>query len=55
MPIEVLAKRGEDSIRFGPLKPVGLTDPRTGSVPMPLFSFVKKIVRDYVQSCWISD
>ena len=29
MPIEVLAKRGKDSIRFGPLKPVGLTDPRT--------------------------
>ncbi len=33
MPIEVLAKRGTDSIRFGPLKPVGLTDPRTGHRP----------------------
>ncbi len=33
MPIEVLAKRGEDSIRFGPLKPVGLTDPRTERRP----------------------
>lgn len=33
MPIEVLAKRGEDSIRFGPLKPVGLTDPNTGHRP----------------------
>ena len=33
MPIEVLAKRGEDSIRFGPLKPVGLKDPRTGKRP----------------------
>ena len=33
MPIEVLAKRGEDSIRFGPLKPVGLYDPRTNSRP----------------------
>lgn len=33
MPIEVLAKRGEDSIRFGPLKPVGLRDPRTDSRP----------------------
>ena len=33
MPIEVLAKRGEDSIRFGPLKPVGLKDPRTGNRP----------------------
>ncbi|MBO4468555.1 MAG: methylenetetrahydrofolate--tRNA-(uracil(54)-C(5))-methyltransferase (FADH(2)-oxidizing) TrmFO, partial [Clostridia bacterium] len=33
MPIEVLAKRGVDSIRFGPLKPVGLRDPRTGHRP----------------------
>lgn len=33
MPIEVMAKRGEDTIRFGPLKPVGLPDPRTGRDP----------------------
>ena len=33
MPVEILAKRGEDSIRFGPLKPVGLRDPRTGHRP----------------------
>lgn len=33
MPIEVLAKRGVDSIRFGPMKPVGLRDPRTGTRP----------------------
>lgn len=33
MPIEVLAKRGEDSMRFGPLKPVGLTNPHTGRRP----------------------
>lgn len=33
MPIEIMAKRGEDSIRFGPLKPVGLRDPRTGNRP----------------------
>ena len=33
MPIEVLASRGEDTMRFGPLKPVGLTDPRTGRRP----------------------
>ena len=33
MPVEVLAKRGEDTLRFGPLKPVGLTDPRTGKRP----------------------
>ena len=33
MPVEVLAKRGEDSIRFGPLKPVGLIDPNTNHRP----------------------
>ncbi len=33
MPIEVLAKRGTDSIRFGPMKPVGLRDPATGHRP----------------------
>jgi len=33
MPIEVLAKRGGDAIRYGPMKPVGLTDPRTGHRP----------------------
>lgn len=33
MPIEVMAQRGEDTIRFGPMKPVGLIDPRTGSEP----------------------
>ncbi len=33
MPIETMAKRGKDTIRFGPLKPVGLIDPRTGSEP----------------------
>jgi len=33
MPIEILARRGEDSIRFGPMKPVGLRDPRTGHRP----------------------
>ncbi len=33
MPIEVMAQRGEDTMRFGPLKPVGLPDPRTGRDP----------------------
>lgn len=30
MPVEVMAKRGRDTLRFGPMKPVGLSDPRTG-------------------------
>lgn len=33
MPIEVMAGRGADTMRFGPLRPVGLTDPRTGHRP----------------------
>ncbi|WP_420405026.1 methylenetetrahydrofolate--tRNA-(uracil(54)-C(5))-methyltransferase (FADH(2)-oxidizing) TrmFO [Nisaea sp.] len=31
MPIEVMAERGRETLRFGPMKPVGLTDPRTGT------------------------
>lgn len=33
MPVEVLAGRGKETLRYGPLKPVGLTDPRTGQRP----------------------
>jgi methylenetetrahydrofolate--tRNA-(uracil-5-)-methyltransferase len=33
LPIEVMAHRGRDTLRYGPMKPVGLPDPRTGRVP----------------------
>jgi methylenetetrahydrofolate--tRNA-(uracil-5-)-methyltransferase len=33
LPIEVMAERGKDTLRFGPMKPVGLVDPRTGRRP----------------------
>ena len=33
MPVEVMARRGEDTLRFGPLKPKGLPDPKTGRDP----------------------
>ncbi|MBQ7737115.1 MAG: methylenetetrahydrofolate--tRNA-(uracil(54)-C(5))-methyltransferase (FADH(2)-oxidizing) TrmFO [Oscillospiraceae bacterium] len=33
MPVEVMARRGEDTMRYGPLKPVGLRDPHTGAEP----------------------
>jgi methylenetetrahydrofolate--tRNA-(uracil-5-)-methyltransferase len=33
LPIEVMAERGDDTLAFGPMKPVGLTDPRTGRWP----------------------
>lgn len=42
MPIEVLAKRGEDTMRFGPLKPVGLIDPRTGKRPYAVVQLRKE-------------
>ena len=33
LPVEVMAHRGRDTLRFGPMKPVGLVDPRTGKTP----------------------
>lgn len=42
MPIEILASRGEDAIRFGPLKPVGLKDPRTGLTPYAVVQLRKE-------------
>jgi methylenetetrahydrofolate--tRNA-(uracil-5-)-methyltransferase len=33
LPVEVMAHRGRDTLRFGPMKPVGLTDPRSGRTP----------------------
>ncbi len=33
LPLEELARRGQDTLRFGPMKPVGLRDPRTGKIP----------------------
>ena len=42
MPIEVLASRGEDAIRFGPLKPVGLRDPKTNKTPYAVVQLRKE-------------
>ena len=42
MPIEVLAKRGKDAIRFGPMKPVGLRDPKTGHRPWAVLQLRKE-------------
>ena len=33
LPVETIARRGEETLRFGPMKPVGLPDPRTGDIP----------------------
>lgn len=42
MPIEVMAARGPDTIRFGPMKPVGLRDPRTGHRPWAVLQLRKE-------------
>ncbi|MCR5653408.1 MAG: methylenetetrahydrofolate--tRNA-(uracil(54)-C(5))-methyltransferase (FADH(2)-oxidizing) TrmFO [Ruminococcus sp.] len=42
MPIEVMAQRGYDTIRFGPMKPVGLTDPKTGHRPWAVLQLRKE-------------
>lgn len=48
MPIEVLAKRGEDAIRFGPMKPIGLRHPVTNEKPYAVVQLRKEsFVNDY--------
>lgn len=42
MPVEVLARRGEDTMRYGPLKPVGLTDKRMGKRPYAVVQLRKE-------------
>lgn len=44
LPIEEMADRGEDTLRFGPLKPVGLRDPRTGKTPHAVVQLRKENV-----------
>ena len=45
LPIEVLARRGRDTLRFGPMKPVGLRDPRTGQTPWAVVQLRKENLR----------
>ena len=42
MPVEVMAQRGEGTLRFGPMKPVGLSDPRTGHRPWAVLQLRKE-------------
>ncbi|MDX1582149.1 MAG: methylenetetrahydrofolate--tRNA-(uracil(54)-C(5))-methyltransferase (FADH(2)-oxidizing) TrmFO [Thermoanaerobaculia bacterium] len=46
LPIEEIASRGPDTLRFGPLKPVGLADPRTGEVPWAVVQLRKEDLSD---------
>jgi methylenetetrahydrofolate--tRNA-(uracil-5-)-methyltransferase len=45
LPIEILAGRGRDTLRFGPMKPVGLIDPRTGLRPWAVVQLRKENIR----------
>ncbi len=45
MPVEVMAKRGLDTLRFGPLKPVGLRDPKTGHRPWAVVQLRKENIK----------
>ncbi len=48
MPVEVLAKRGEDALRFGPLKPVGLTNPNSNEKPYAVVQLRREtVMNDY--------
>ena len=42
MPVEVMAQRGEGTLRFGPMKPVGLIDPKTGHRPWAVLQLRKE-------------
>jgi methylenetetrahydrofolate--tRNA-(uracil-5-)-methyltransferase len=45
LPIEEIARRGRDTLRFGPMKPVGLKDPRTGKVPFAVVQLRQENLR----------
>ncbi len=49
LPIEELARRGRDTLRFGPMRPVGLDDPRTGRTP---YAVVQLRQEDLMESCY---
>jgi methylenetetrahydrofolate--tRNA-(uracil-5-)-methyltransferase len=49
MPIEEMARRGRETLRFGPMKPVGLTDPRTGRRP---YAVVQLRMEDRAGQMW---
>ena len=49
MPVEEMAKRGRETLRFGPMKPVGLDDPRTGRRP---YAVVQLRMEDRVGQMW---
>ena len=56
MPIEVMANRGEKTMLFGPMKPVGLEDPKTGKRPYAVVQLRQdNLLWFVIQYCWISN
>ncbi len=49
LPVEVMAERGVDTLRFGPMKPVGLVDPRTGDQP---YAVIQLRQDNFAKSLW---
>src|SRR6202451_3680033 len=45
LPIEEIARRGRETLRFGPMKPMGLTDPRTGRRPYAVVQLCQENLR----------
>lgn len=52
LPIEVMAERGLETLRFGPMKPVGLTNPHNPENPMPWFNSDKTISPALCSTWW---
>ena len=52
LPIEELARRGRDTLRFGPMKPMGLDDPRTGRRPWAVVQLRQENLRAPTASTW---
>ncbi len=55
MPVEVMARRGRDTLCYGPLKPVGLKDPKTGREPFAVVQLRRTTPRDHLQHCGLPD
>ena len=54
--MEVMARRGRDTLRYGPLKPVGLPDPRTGKEPFAVVQLRKdNAAGTHLQHCGLPD
>ena len=45
LPIEIIRSRGDDTLRFGPMKPVGLEDPKTGTIPYAVVQLRKENIQ----------